>query len=282
MMFFLSKYQANEILKAYKRGLTEYQVSLNLGRSIDKIEISDGSVIFPDEQRISLDLIKKINDDSCVIVDNNKLLKIQFFSKETNKIYRLVATSMWAPPTLEISGIRMHRTKGTNPLEDTLSKIDAIKPIEGRLLDTCMGLGYTAISAMKENATEVITVENDPNVIEIVRINPWSEELWKNRRIKIIRGDILEEIARFEDRYFNIIIHDPPRFALAGELYSEDFYSELYRVLDSKGKLFHYTGNPGSRYRGKDFISGIIKRLNNAGFKRTRRYENALGVVAKK
>lgn len=90
----------------------------------------------------------------------------------------------------------MHRVGGINPIEDAILKINAILPVKGRILDTCMGLGYIAIIASKK-AREVITVEKDLNVIEIGRINPWSEELYSRKNIDIIEGDISKEIKKF-------------------------------------------------------------------------------------
>ncbi len=71
----------------------------------------------------------------------------------------------------------------------------------------------------------------------------------------------------------------PPRFALAGELYSLTFYRELFRVLRRGGVLFHYVGAPGSKYRGKDLQKGVMERLKEAGFEEMRVNE-ALGVRA--
>ncbi|HHI00479.1 MAG TPA: SAM-dependent methyltransferase, partial [Thermococcus litoralis] len=81
---------------------------------------------------------------------------------------------------------------------------------------------------------------------------------------------------------FDAIIHDPPRFSLAGQLYSEEFYAELFRILKPKGRLFHYVGNPGKKYRRKDLQRGVMERLRNVGFRKIKRVEEALGVVALK
>jgi len=278
----ISKYQVKKILASHLKGLAEISISLGLGRSKEGIKFDAGNVIFPDGQSIPIKEVRKIlNTDACVLAENNTLLKAQFYSQETRKTYKLVATGDNTPPTLAISGIRMHRVRDVNPLEDAVSKIEAIQSVKGRILDTCTGLGYTAIMASR-NAKEVITVERDSNVIEIAKINPWSGELWSRRNIGIIEGDIFEEIKKFRPGFFAGIIHDPPRFSLAGKLYSARFYAELFRVLKNNGRLYHYTGNPGARYRGKDFVSGIIKRLEDAGFRNIRRYEKGLGVVAEK
>ncbi len=283
MRFIISKYQVKTILDSYSKGLNEISVSLNLGKNENKIKFTDNNAIFPDCQYINIEKLKKTLDtDACVLVENNNLLKVQFYSPETRKTYKLVATGEKTPPTLSISGIRMHRVKDVNPLEDTISKIKSISPIKGRILDTCTGLGYAAIMALKNGADEIITIEKDPNVIEIARINPWSEKLWSSEKIRVINGDISEEIKKFETGYFDRIIHDPPRFSLAGKLYSAEFYRELFRVLKNNGKFYHYTGNPGERYRGKNFVSGIVKRLSSAGFRDIKRYKKGLGVIAKK
>jgi predicted methyltransferase len=62
------------------------------------------------------------------------------------------------------------------------------------------------------------------------------------------------------------ILHDPPRFGIAGELYSQSFYYELARVLKRHGRLFHYTGSPNKLTSGRDVPREVAKRLEQAGF----------------
>ena len=62
------------------------------------------------------------------------------------------------------------------------------------------------------------------------------------------------------------ILHDPPRFGIAGELYSQVFYDHLARVIRRKGKLFHYTGTPNKLTSGRDVPNEVAKRLRQAGF----------------
>ena len=234
--------------------------------------------IFPDGTRVERDVIERIARDegSVYFVKNGGVYKAAIAGEH---FYKLVPT---IPPTIEINGIRMHRTKEVNPLQDTRNKVNTVKPKEGEtVLDTCMGLGYTAIEASKRGAY-VITIEKDPNVLELARINPWSRELFTGGKIQVIQGDAFEVVKKFKDESFDVVIHDPPRFSLAGHLYSEEFYRELFQVLKPGGRLFHYVGNPGKKYRKKDLQKGVMERLRRAGFVGTKRVEEALGVVARK
>ena len=70
-------------------------------------------------------------------------------------------------------------------------------------------------------------------------------------------------------------------FNMAGELYSLEFYKELYRLLGRKGRLFHYIGNPNSK-SGAKVTRGVVRRLQEAGFKRVQAREQAFGVLALK
>jgi len=172
----------------------------------------------------------------------------------------------------------MHRIKDTEPHQDTLQKIKAITPIVGRVLDTATGLGYTAIEAAKY-VEKVVTIELDPVALEIARLNPWSQALFDNQRIEQIIGDSFEELRKLDDSSFSRIIHDPPAFSLAGDLYSEVFYRELLRVLRERGRLFHYIGDPESK-SGHTTTAGVVHRLRQAGFTRVFPKPKAFGVVA--
>jgi predicted methyltransferase len=128
-------------------------------------------------------------------------------------------------------------------------------------------------------AEEVITIELDPTVLEVARLNPWSQALFDNPRIEQIVGDSFEEIQVFEDESFSRIVHDPPMFSLAGDLYSGECYRHLFRILKPKGRMFHYIGDLGSR-SGRNVARGVVRRLQEAGFRRIVRKPGAFGVVA--
>lgn len=89
----------------------------------------------------------------------------------------------------------------------------------------------------------------------------------------------MEFVKRLPGGSFDRIIHDPPRFALAGELCGLEFYRELYRVLKTSSIMFHYTGEPG-RARGLNVPGGVSGRLKRASFQILGR--RATGFVARK
>jgi predicted methyltransferase len=179
-----------------------------------------------------------------------------------------------------IAGFVMHRIKDLDPWQDTQRKIAAIAPVSGSVLDTATGLGYTAILAAR-SAESVTTIELDPGAQAIARLNPWSQELFANPKITQVMGDAYEVVPTLASESFQRIIHDPPTFSLAGELYSGVFYRELYRVLKRGGRLFHYIGDPNSKASG-GVTRGALKRLQEAGFTRVVRRPEAYGVVAYK
>lgn len=279
MMQILSTYQARPLLAYKKTKPQDVSISLDLGLTEVEVTVSPAGVKLPDGE-LSWQVIEAIAEDevACYLIENGEARKIQFFSESFNRLYSLMPTQ--SAPTMLVSGIPMHRIKGTDPYQDTLTKIKAVKPLFGRILDTSTGLGYTAIEAAK-SASSVITVELDPVVLELCWFNPWSRELFDNPKIEQRIGDVWDEVERFSDGYFSHIIHDPPVISLAGHLYSGDFYRELHRVLKPNGRLFHYVGDPTSR-SGKSNTRGVMNRLRQAGFKRVEAKPRAYGVVAYK
>ena len=117
--------------------------------------------------------------------------------------------------------------------------------------------------------------------IEIAKRNPWSRELFDNPKVEISIGDIDEKVDEFPAGEFSAIVHDPPTFQFAGELYSLEFYKKLYRVLSRRGTLFHYIADPDSKL-GERMTKGVMKRLHEAGFAKVERRPKAFGVAARK
>jgi len=276
----LSHYQAEALWNAHQKGQDSLDVSLDLGKSLTPIILEWTGVQTPDEDHIPWEIISTIiaDQNGCYECHAGEAQKIQGYSTQTGRAYSLYPTRQ--APTMLISGLPMHRIKDTDPHQDTLEKIKAARPV-GNVLDTCTGLGYTAIEASRL-ADHVTTIELDPAAIEICRANPWSAELFDNPKITQMIGDSFDEIENFPEGSFSRIIHDPPYLSLAGDLYSLEFYRELHRILSHrKGRLFHYIGDPESK-SGKSTTAGVIRRLEQAGFQRIERAPRAFGVVAHK
>lgn len=276
----LSYIQVQNILAARQAGEATAVVSLDLGLTTTEITIESQGVRFSNGQTLAWSGLEtiEVSERGCFVIEGSTPSKIQFFSEEMNCLYSLMPTE--GAPTMLISGIPMHRIKGTDPRRDTLEKIKAIAPVTGTVLDTATGLGYTAIEAAK-TAERVITVEIEPSALEVARLNPWSQALFDNPRITQIVGDVFDEIEEFEDEAFTRIIHDPPAFNLAGDLYSGAFYRQLFRVLRRGGRLFHYIGDLESK-SGRTVSKGAARRLQEAGFSRVVRRPKAFGLVAYK
>ena len=268
--------EINDLKKSLAEKKKEIDISLDLGISKSKIKLARNLVLFPDGNKVDLSDIGRIDEKSCYLINRNKLVKIQTFSRDTNKHYKLVPTKDW--PTITISGVPMHQKTRITPRQDTIEKTSF--KINGKILDTCTGLGYTAILASKK-AKKVITIEHDDNVLEITKLNPYSKELFTSKNIELKRGDIRDIIKRFKKNEFDFIIHDPPTFKLAGELYGREFYRQLYRVLKVNGELFHYTGRVGIS-KGRSFIDEVIIRIKEVGFRDINKVMDEQAVICRK
>jgi predicted methyltransferase len=276
----LSRFESQPLLRAWQRGDSTAVTSPDLGLTRIEVQLEPEGVVLPGGQSLSWDWVEEISQDelACFLVQDNVPVKIQRFSEPFNRHYSLMATGR--APTLLVSGIPMHRIKDTTPDRDTLTKIRTVAPLLGQVLDTTTGLGYTAIEAAK-TADQVITVELDPAVLEVARLNPWSRPLFERAVIKQLVGDAFEVVQSFADETFSRIIHDPPTFSLAGELYSGACYRHLFRILRSRGRMYHYIGDLASR-SGRNVARGVMRRLHEAGFHRVVRKPSAFGVVAYK
>jgi len=181
----------------------------------------------------------------------------------TTSLIKLVPTG-WGPPTFEIDGIKMLPTAHVSPYADAERKVGLIQPRGRVILDTCGGLGYFAAWCLLGQARQVLSYEKNADVIWLRGLNPWSPETGNG--LTLTQGDIAEQILTLSNDSFDAILHDPPRFGIAGELYSQKFYDQLARVLKRKGKLFHYTGVANKLTSGRDVSNEVVKRLRHAGF----------------
>jgi hypothetical protein len=226
------------------------------------------------EGNFKINLNQKVKENFCYLVKKEELIPISFFSNKTKKLYKLVPSQDW--PTISISSVPMHNL--LSPREDSQAKIKLLKPF-GCVLDSCMGLGYTAILAAA-CSEKVDTFEKDENVYRVAKINPLSRGLFNQDKITIYRKDIFEYIENFKSLY-DCIIHDPPTFKLAPGLFSEEFYFKLKTALKKGGKLFHYTPLYKIK-RGYNFPAKIKGKLKKAGFSNISFNSQVCGIICKK
>ncbi len=190
-------------------------------------------------------------------------------ARYTSALFKLVPTA-WGPPTFEIDGIKMLPTARVSPYADAERKVALIRPRGKVILDTCGGLGYFAAWCLQGGAARVLSYEKNVAVLWLRSLNPWSPDSpWApatGTALQLTVGDITAEIVRIPDGSIDAILHDPPRFGIAGELYSQQFYDQLARVLRQGGSLFHYTGAPNSVSRARKLASEVAARLRRAGF----------------
>jgi predicted methyltransferase len=196
-------------------------------------------------------------------------------ARYTTSLVKLVPTD-WGPPTFEIDGIKMLPTARVSPYADAEDKVSLIRPRGKVILDTCGGLGYFAACCLQGEAKQVLSYEKNLDVIWLRSLNPWSPEAGAG--LSLTHADIAEQITGMPDESMDAILHDPPRFAIAGELYSQRFYTDLARVLKRKGKLFHYTGTPNKLTSHRDVPNEVAKRLRQAGFAAQLRGDGVLAV----
>ncbi|MEQ1882266.1 MAG: SAM-dependent methyltransferase [Burkholderiales bacterium] len=193
----------------------------------------------------------------------------------TTSLIKLVPTQ-WGAPTFEIDGIKMLPTAQVSPYSDAERKVALIQPRGKVILDTCGGLGYFAAWCLAGQAARVISFENNPDVIWLRGLNPWSPKT--DKRLTLTEADVAEEIVNLPESSIDAALHDPPRFGIAGDLYSQDFYDQLARVLKRKGRLFHYTGAPNKLTSGRDVPNEVAKRLRKAGFATQMNGDGIVGV----
>lgn len=242
------------ILKEHLGTEGDIEVSLDLGISTTKVTIRKDQVILPSGESFTIPDSFDPKDNLCYFIQEGQVYPIQMFDQERNFSYQLAPTSY--RPILRISATQMHK----KPFLDRLEK----ENLDGKILDGGTGLGYSAIIAAK-TADHVITIEWDPNVIEIATYNPHSAPLFELPNITLIHGDITEEIKKFEAKSFNNIIQDGGMPKSSGGFFSQSHAHQLYRVLKRGGKLYFYLPKKGIK-KGRDFGMEQVRRMRNAGF----------------
>jgi predicted methyltransferase len=254
----------------------DISVDLNLSRGT--FALGADALILDADNRLSRAQLQRIagKEGRIFTLEDGELAVLEI---RDDGYYKLVPTDQ--APLLEISGVKMHISKGINPFESAGQMAAQVVKKGDRVLDTCSGLGYAAAAALKLGAREVVSVECSSTVMALRQKNPWSQGIF-GANINLVHADIDSYIRELAAESFGSVIHDPPRISLAGELYGERFYRELYRVLKRRGALFHYTGNPHVVKRGTSFVDQAAQRLRTAGFTKVVKVAELMGVTAYK
>ena len=263
----------DQLLDARRQGRDRVECSLDLDLSRVSVGISDADWTSADRRYPYLD---KCKDRTIYFWLEGAFRPI---SRYSTSLIKLIPTQ-WGPPTFEIDGIKMLPTAHVSPYEDAQRKVALIEPRGKTVLDTCGGLGYFAAWCLREGAQSVQSFEKNPDVMWLRELNPWSPECGDapDTRLVVELGDVSERIEALPSASFDAALHDPPRFGIAGELYSQRFYDELARVLKRRGRLFHYTGTPNKLTSGRDVPGEVANRLRRAGFTTELRMDGILAV----
>ena len=138
-------------------------------------------------------------------------------------------------------------------------KINTYKKVT--ILDICFGLGYNSAAALdmfKGDKIEIIALENDNNIINqiqhldapfdsygFIHLLTEDEELLidvkRHIHLKLIIDDARKAITLLPDNHFDVIFLDPFSPKKCPELWTEEFFKEIYRVSKSGARLATYS-----------------------------------------
>ena len=270
----LTRPVAESLCGARDDGADEWQGSLTLGFSRDHARLSAQDWEWRGQHH---PYPAKLKDRTVYHRDGDGYAPVARF---TGSLIKLVPTE-WGAPTFEIDGIKMLPTSKESPFEDTRRKVALIEPAGKVVLDTCGGLGYFAACCLEAGVARIHSFEKNADVLWLRTLNPWSPDPDADAsagRLLLAHADVSQAIASFADASVDAVLHDPPRFGIAGELYSQAFYDQLARVLRRGGRLFHYTGSPNKLTSGRDVPREVEKRLEKAGFKAQLALDGVLAV----
>ena len=147
-----------------------------------------------------------------------------------------------------------------------------IEPLELKdgmtILDICFGLGYNTLAAIeKYKNLKIIALENDPKILEELQrielkgkfeiIKKLTKEKYykdENYEITLILGDAKETIKQVKDKV-DIVFLDPFSPKKNPELWTKEFFSDIYSIMKKESKLATYS------------CAGQVRRnLKEAGF----------------
>ena len=111
------------------------------------------------------------------------------------------------------------------------------------------GEGATLREALKYSTVqEAVMVDIDGELVEIAKkyLVEMHQGAFEDPRAKVVIADGAEYIRKAPDKSFDVVIldlTDPYSSEIARNLYSEQFYKEVYRVLSEKGAMVTQAGS---------------------------------------
>jgi len=258
-------------LIAKKENKSSFEISLDLGITKTICPIGEFSAI--------LDKCPKIRNEDIMYWDKKKEEGFKLQIANENGIFSLRKDKNENKPILYINAVKMNvsKDKGIDGYNESVIGNLGIKKSD-IVLEVCTGAGYKTL-LLSEKAENVVSVEKSKEVLELMKYNPYVCGLLKKKNVKIINDDATSYVKTVKEK-FTKILHDPPTFKFAPELYTVEFYGDLYGLAEQGCILFHYTGNPGTKFRGKDIVGATIERTKQAGWKLIKKED--LGIYFKK
>lgn len=259
----LTRPLAEALLAARDAGADEWVGSLDLGRSNASASLQTDTWQWQGQR---YPYPHRLKDRTIHYWDGDAFAPV---ARYAGALIKLVPTE-WGAPTFEIDGIKMLPTAKESPVADARRKVALVEPRGKVVLDTCGGLGYFAACCLEAGVARILSFEKNADVLWLRTLNPWSPDPdapASGGRLQLTHADVVQAIAQVADASVDALLHDPPRFGIAGELYSQAFYEQLARVLRKGGRLFHYTGSPNKLTSGRDVPREVARRLERVGFK---------------
>ena len=266
----LTSREGEALLAARRAGVPSLDCTLDLGRTRTAVEVGSQRWVW---HGVEYPYVEGCRERTVYHWTGDAFEPVARFGGSLVKL----VPSEWGPPTFEIDGIKMLPTAQVSPWDDAAAKVALVEPRGKVILDTCGGLGYFAAWCVAGGAARVLSFEKNPDVLWLRAINPWSPA--PGGALVLEQADVAARMATLADESVDAVLHDPPRFGIAGELYSQAFYDQLARVLRRRGRLFHYTGAPNRLTTGRDVPAEVARRLQRSGFRTEFRLD---GVFARK
>lgn len=128
-----------------------------------------------------------------------------------------------------------------------------------RILDVCFGLGYNTAAALDaaQGTVEIVGLENDEVILQKIqeltprfRTYPFIKQCAQKKSraatenkatLKILLGDARETIKRLNNGYFDVVFFDPFSPKKCPELWTEEFFRDVVRVMKKGGVLTTYS-----------------------------------------